>query len=131
VPACRQTLRILVAEDNEINALLAVSVLEKEGHDVVHVENGLEAIDMLVVLMDVHMPEMDGIEATQEIREFLATMDRNSKHLPIIALTANAMAEDRDHCLDAGMDDYLAKPIDKDELIELLAKWANHGDDID
>jgi len=145
LPASRQILRILVAEDNEINALLAVSVLEKEGHDVVHVENGLEAIDMLassmandkavapfdMILMDVHMPEMDGIQATQEIREFLATRDMNSKHLPIIALTANAMAEDRDHCLDAGMDDYLAKPIDKDELIELLVKWANHDDDID
>jgi len=134
----RQLLRILVAEDNEINALLAVSMLEKEGHDVVHVENGLEAIDMLtssmasdnavapfdMILMDVHMPEMDGMQATHEIREFLAATDSKSRHLPIIALTANAMAEDRDRCLNAGMDDYLAKPIDKDELFELMAKWA-------
>ncbi len=137
-PTYRQLLRILVAEDNEINALLAVSLLEKEGHDVVHVENGLEAIDMLtssmasdnavapfdMILMDVHMPEMDGMQATQEIREFLAATDTKSRHLPIIALTANAMTEDRDRCLNAGMDDYLAKPIDKDELFELMAKWA-------
>ncbi len=138
-----QVLRILVAEDNEINALLAVSMLEKEGHDVVHVENGLEAIDMLtssmasdnavapfdMILMDVHMPEMDGMQATQEIREFLAATDTKSRHLPIIALTANAMTEDRDRCLNAGMDDYLAKPIDKDELFELMAKWATPEQD--
>jgi len=140
-PAFYQTLRILVVEDNEINALLAVSLLEKEGHDVVHVENGLKAIDMLtsslasdnavapfdMILMDVHMPEMDGMQATQEIREFLAATDNKSKYLPIIALTANAMTEDREHCLNAGMDDYLAKPIDKTELIELLEKWAPHN----
>ena len=127
-----------MAEDNDINALLAVSMLEKEGHDVVHVKNGLEAIDMItssmagdnavapfdLILMDVHMPEMDGMQATREIREFLAATDMDRKYLPIIALTANAMTEDREHCLNAGMDDYLAKPIDKDELIELLEKWA-------
>ncbi len=132
------SLRILVAEDNEINALLAVSLLEKEGHDVVHVENGLQAIDMItsslandnavapfdLVLMDVHMPELDGLQATQEIRSFLSVTGTNTRYLPIIALTANAMAEDRDRCLNAGMDDYLAKPIDKDELIDLLEKWA-------
>jgi len=130
--------RILVVEDNEINALLATSLLKKEGHDVVHAENGLEAIKVItasladddavapfdMVLMDVHMPEMDGMQATQEIRKFLATTNAASKHLPIIALTANAMAEDRALCLQAGMDDYLAKPIDKDELVELLEKWA-------
>jgi PAS domain S-box-containing protein len=141
--ASRQLLRILVAEDNEINALLAVSMLEKEGHDVVHVENGLEVIDMLtssmagdnavapfdMILMDVHMPEMDGMQATQEIREFLAVTDTKSRHLPIIALTANAMTEDRHRCLNAGMDDYLAKPIDKDELFELIAKWATPKQD--
>jgi len=135
---CRNQ-RILVVEDNEINALLAISLLKKEGHDVVHAENGLEAIKLItasvanddavapfdMVLMDVHMPEMDGMQATQEIRKFLTTTNAAPKHLPIIALTANAMAEDRALCLQAGMDDYLAKPIDKDELVELLEKWAN------
>jgi CheY-like chemotaxis protein len=134
-----QKLRLLVVEDNEINALLAISLLKKEGHDVVHAENGLEAIDMVtaslspddavapfdMILMDVHMPEMDGMQATREIRTFLATGDAATKYLPIIALTANAMTEDRDHCLKAGMDDYLAKPIDKNELIDLLERWAN------
>ncbi len=135
-----QTLRILVAEDNDINALLTIALLEKEGHDVVHVENGIEAINMItssmtnesavtpfdMILMDVHMPEMDGLQATQKIRELLAASETKTKHLAIIALTANAMAEDREHCLNAGMDDYLAKPIDKDDLIELLEKWATH-----
>ncbi len=134
---CRNQ-RILVVEDNEINALLAISLLKKEGHDVVHAENGLEAIKIMtasladddmvapfdLVLMDVHMPEMDGMQATREIRKIFASTNA-VKHLPIIALTANAMAEDRDRCLQAGMDDYLAKPIDKDELVELLGKWAN------
>ena len=139
----RKSLRILVAEDNEINALLAVSMLRKEGHDIVHVENGVDAIDMItsslasdnqiapfnIILMDVHMPEMDGMQATQEIRDLLAASDAKLKHLPIIALTANAMTEDREHCLNAGMDDYLAKPIDKNELIELLEKWATNEED--
>ena len=134
---CRNQ-RILVVEDNEINALLAISLLKKEGHDVIHAENGLEAIKIItasltgedtvepfdMVLMDVHMPEMDGMQATREIRKLCAST-KATKHLPIIALTANAMAEDRDRCLQAGMDDYLAKPIDKDELVELLKKWAN------
>lgn len=136
--AYQRSLRILIAEDNAINALLAVSLLKKAGHDVTHVENGIEAVEIVsdslqggdelapfdVVLMDVHMPELDGLQATQEIRKYMLTKTPQSKYLPIIALTANAMAEDREICLAAGMDDYLPKPIDKDELLEVLNKWA-------
>lgn len=138
-------LRILIAEDNAINALLAVAMLGKQGHDVVHVENGREVVEMVassiekdsavapfdLVLMDVHMPELDGLQATGEIRKLLTENTAHEKYLPIIALTANAMAEDREICLAAGMDDYLAKPIEKDELTDLLIKWAEFGVDQD
>ena len=106
-------LRVLLAEDNRINQVLAVSLLERAGHRVDAVANGIEAVAAAgkipydVVLMDVHMPEMDGLEATMAIRR-LGGM--NAK-VPIIALTANAMPGDRERFLAAGMDDYIAKPI--------------------
>ncbi len=130
--------RALLAEDNQINALLARKMLEKSGWQVVHVSNGREAVETMnrviegrlsppfdLVLMDIHMPEMDGIEATQEIRRL---MDEASHQAPpIVALTANAMPEERQHYLESGLDDYLAKPFERDDLEELLAKWSRNS----
>ena len=114
---------ILLAEDNPINQKLAVGVLSNHGHKVTVVDNGRKAVDTLqqqtfdVVLMDIQMPEMDGIEATCKIRE----LEANSYHkTPIVAMTAHAMAADRQRCLEAGMDEYISKPFRAAELIALL-----------
>ena len=109
-----RVLRILLVEDNPVNRKVAVGILQKRGHRVQTAENGLEALRALetalfdVVLMDIQMPEMDGLQATTAIRE----MERASgAHLPIVAMTAHAMKGDRELCLAAGMDAYLTKPI--------------------
>ena len=126
-------LNILLAEDNDINALLAVTLLEKDGHQVLRAINGRKAVEAMndqqqsfdLVLMDMHMPEMDGLEATKEIRALGHGQDNQGPGAtPIIALTANAMKEDRDLCLESGMDDYLSKPIDPEELRRLLREWG-------
>jgi CheY-like chemotaxis protein len=116
--------RILVAEDNAINQRIVLKMLEKAGHDAVDVaSNGEEAVAMTekqmydVVLMDCHMPQMDGYEATRRIHAALP-------RLPVIAITANALADDRDKCLAAGMDDYMAKPIDFGVLSSKIAHWT-------
>ena len=121
------TLRILVAEDSVFNQKLAVGLLEKYGHSVVIARNGKEAIGAWVaqqfdvVLMDVEMPEMDGFEATAVIR----TQERHKgTHIPIIAMTAHAMKGDRERCLNAGMDDYISKPIRAQEMFEKLRAVA-------
>jgi two-component system, sensor histidine kinase and response regulator len=120
-------LRILLAEDNAVNQVLAVRLLEKRGHRVTVAGNGKEALATLekdsfdLVLMDVQMPEMDGFEATAVIRE---KEKASGTHLPVIAMTAHAMAGDRERCLDAGMDDYIAKPIRPQELEELLKRFS-------
>ena len=117
-------LRLLVAEDNAVNSRLALALLDKLGYSADVVENGREALDALegqrydVVLMDVQMPELDGLEATRRIRERFGSGDGPR----IIAMTANAMEGDRDDCLAAGMDDYLAKPIRPEELSRALAR---------
>jgi len=124
-------LSILVAEDNEINALLARALLIKLGHRPTMVQNGAAAVDTWLaaratgipydrVLMDLHMPGMDGLEATRRIRDIEAA--RDSPRTPIIALTANASAEDRDACLNAGMDGFVVKPLDRDRLAAALAE---------
>ncbi|HMD98708.1 MAG TPA: PAS domain S-box protein [Terriglobia bacterium] len=119
--------RILVAEDNGTNQEVAVAILRKLGYDADVVANGEEAVRALqrvnydAVLMDCLMPEMDGYEATRRIRE-RRTGTRNP-HVPIIALTADAMTGDRDKCLQAGMTDYLAKPVEPRQLADLLEKW--------
>ncbi len=121
---------ILVAEDNEINALLARALLVKLGHRPTMVGTGSAAIDCWLaaraagmpfdrVLMDLHMPSMDGLEATRRMREIEAEED--IAPTPIIALTANASAEDRDACLAAGMDGFIVKPLDRDRLASALS----------
>jgi PAS domain S-box-containing protein len=120
----RGGLRILLAEDNPVNQKLAVRLLEKQGHAVVVAGTGREALGALererfdVVLMDVQMPEMDGLEATAHIR----AREHGGERLPIIGLTAHAMKGDRERCLEAGMDDYLSKPIQLPELFAALAR---------
>jgi signal transduction histidine kinase/CheY-like chemotaxis protein len=122
-PSQTRQLRLLLAEDNPVNQLLATRVLEKQGHQVVVVANGQEAVEISArdqfdaILMDVQMPVVDGLMATRQIRE---REERTGTHVPIIALTARAMDEDRGTCAAAGMDDFLSKPIRADELLALL-----------
>ncbi len=120
-------LRILVAEDNAINRAVATGMLENAGHSLVHAANGREAVDALkstsfdLILMDIQMPEMDGFEATHHIR----TIEKiTGGHTPIVAMTAHAMAGDRERCLAAGMDDYISKPLQKEEMLAVLARVA-------
>ena len=121
----RRKMKILLAEDNEINQKMAVNMLSKLGHTVTLAENGKRAIELLqsdtydVVLMDVQMPEMDGLTATRRIR----SMPTISRQLPIIAMTAHAMKGDRENCLSAGMNDYISKPFDHLQLMTLLERW--------
>ena len=125
-------LRFLLAEDNAVNQKVALRLLQQFGYraDVAH--NGLEAVSAVaarpydVIFMDVQMPEMDGLEATRRIREFeqMPGMARSNKHIVIIAMTANAMAGDRDRCLAAGMDDYLPKPVRPEALRAMIDKWG-------
>jgi CheY-like chemotaxis protein/HPt (histidine-containing phosphotransfer) domain-containing protein len=128
-------LRVLLAEDNAVNRKIAVALLEKRGHTVVAVENGVETLTALeaqgeipfdLVLMDLQMPKMDGFEATAAIRN---KEPESKKHLPIIALTAHAMKGDREACLAAGMDGYVAKPLKADELFATIKEViARHKD---
>jgi len=119
----RARLKILLVEDNRVNQAVAVRLLEKRGHQVVVVENGRAALEALeagtpdLVLMDVQMPEMDGIQATRAIRE---RETKSDKHLPIIAMTAHAMAGDKERCLEAGMDGYVSKPLRIDDLVSVM-----------
>jgi CheY-like chemotaxis protein len=120
-------LRVLIAEDNLVNQRLVVRLLEKRGHRVVVAANGREALQVLdkesfdLVLMDIQMPEMDGLAATSALRRM--EKERNSgRHQSVIALTAHAMKGDYERCMAAGMDGYLSKPIQPQELDEVLEK---------
>ena len=122
----RRQRRVLLAEDNPVNRKLAQTLLEKRGHDVVTADNGQQVIDILeadgpfdVILMDVQMPVMDGLAATAAIR---AAESDNGGHLPIVGVTAHAMKEDLQRCLDAGMDDYISKPFKARELFEAVER---------
>ncbi|MEE2690332.1 MAG: response regulator [Pseudomonadota bacterium] len=123
-PATR--LRVLLAEDNQINAVLATALIKRAGHHVDVAVNGSEALDALrrsrydLIFMDMHMPEMDGLEAAARIRKLGAPLSQ----IPIVALTANAMASDRQKCVAAGMDDFLSKPFDPADLNAMLKKWS-------
>ncbi|MBF0192157.1 MAG: response regulator [Magnetococcales bacterium] len=116
--------RLLLAEDNEINQQVAMELLEQAGITVVVANNGLEAVNLVgrehfdAILMDLQMPIMDGLTATRRIRK-----EKSAQLLPIIAMTANAMAGDREKCLDAGMNDHIAKPVEPDEMYATLARW--------
>ena len=121
-------LRILVAEDNIVNQVVTLKQLQKLGYRCEAVANGKEAIEALnripydLVMMDCHMPEVDGYEATRTIRQNQSSY----KKIPIIALTANAINGDREKCLEAGMNDYLTKPVRIEDLELLLTKWLKH-----
>jgi CheY-like chemotaxis protein len=136
LPASTSTLqqyRILVVEDNSVNQLLALTMLRKLGYSAHAVANGREALVALsgptsydLVLMDCQMPEMDGYQTTQAIRK----QEQNTgKHIPIVALTANALKDDEQKCLMSGMDDYLSKPIRKSALAEVIHRWVSTAKD--
>jgi CheY-like chemotaxis protein len=125
--------RILVAEDNAVNQLVAEEILTRAGHDCTIVENGRQAVEAAqtgnfdLILMDCQMPEMSGFDATGEIRRLEATgqtFARNGQRLPIIALTANAIKGDREQCIEAGMDEYISKPLDIERLTMLIGELA-------
>jgi len=122
-------LHILLAEDNEINRELAVRLLSKRGHTIEVAPNGKVALQLLesghfdVILMDVQMPEMDGFETTAAIR---GREKLTGGHIPIVAMTAHAMKGDRERCLEAGMDSYISKPVNPEELVEVLESFSDH-----
>jgi PAS domain S-box-containing protein len=133
LPANHRRLRILLAEDNSVNQRLALKLLEKRGHTAVVVANGKEALAAYaaekfdLILIDVQMPEMDGFAATRAIRDREACAPSSpdeqtaaSHHIPIVAMTAHAMKGDRERCLEAGMDSYLSKPLDPQQLYEAI-----------
>ena len=117
-------LRVLLVEDNRVNQIVASGMLRKLGCEVALAENGERALVALekagydVVLMDCQMPVMDGFEATRRIRA-----RPEWQHLPVIAVTANVMQGDREDCLEAGMDDYITKPYNKDVLLQTISRW--------
>ncbi|MCP3964708.1 MAG: response regulator [bacterium] len=116
--------RILVTEDNPINQLIARKHLELLGYNVDVADNGVEALEAIarnsydLVLMDCQMPELDGYEATRRLRRQLG-----GRRLPVVALTAHVLHGDRERCLAAGMNDYLAKPFHQDNLCAVLERW--------
>jgi len=121
-------LRILLAEDGQINQQVAVGLLEMRGHQVEVAGDGKQAVSAWennsfdLILMDVQMPEMDGFEATKAIRE---KENETETYIPIIAMTANAMKGDRERCLEAGMDGYIPKPIERDKLYEAIDEFSS------
>jgi len=120
--------KILVVDDDSRNIFALTKILKERGMDVLKAENGKMALVMLnsihdidLVLMDIMMPEMDGYEAMRQIR-----MQLKFKKLPVIALTAKAMKEDKQKCIDAGANDYITKPIDVDRLLSLMRVWLSN-----
>jgi two-component system sensor histidine kinase/response regulator len=122
----KHSVRILLAEDNPMNQKLAQFMLTKAGYQLEVANNGREAVEKYtadperydLIFMDVHMPEVDGLEATKMLR------NRGYKEIPIVAMTADAMKEDRDKCLEAGMNDYMSKPIKREDVFAMVKKWV-------
>jgi CheY-like chemotaxis protein/nitrogen-specific signal transduction histidine kinase len=123
--------RVLLAEDHPLNTLVAEQLLKRKGFEVLHAQNGAEAVQIFenseeksidVILMDIRMPVMDGIEATKQIRSLKRA---DAEKVPIIAMTANAYAEDRENTKQAGMNAHLAKPIDPRQMYETIAEWID------
>ena len=125
-----RTPKVLLVEDNRVNKRLAESILERLGIDVESVVNGLESLEAMregrfdLILMDCHMPVMDGYEATSRIRQ--AELE-SGEHVPILAMTANAMVGDRSRCLESGMDDYISKPFEPEALRTMIERWCEAG----
>jgi len=125
----RITSHILVAEDNLVNQKIARHLLEKQGYNVTMACDGIAAIRLLgeqrfdLCLMDMQMPLMDGLQATAAIRRLEEAVQGSPRHMPIVAMTANAMASDRETCLAAGMDDYISKPVRREDLTRVLDRW--------
>jgi len=125
--------RILIAEDNDINQVVTTKVLASAGYECEIAENGAQALEALsqgvfdLVLMDCQMPEMDGFEATRRFRQCEKAKTVSSNPVPVIALTANALAGDRERCLDAGMTDYISKPIDPTKLIDMIERYLEEA----
>jgi len=121
----KHSLNILLVEDNPVNQKLATIMLKKAGYNVTLAENGKVAITTFtsqpdkfdIILMDIQMPELDGISATQKIR------NKGFKAIPIVAMTANALQGDRERCINAGMNDYMTKPIKREKIFAMINKW--------
>lgn len=130
VPQKKSRIDVLIAEDNEVNQIVFRQILEETGYNFLIANNGREALELykkhepVVICMDVSMPEMNGHEATRAIRAIEAPI---GKHTPIIGVTAHAIKGDRDKCLEAGMDDYLSKPVSPDKLEEKVHRWMRQG----
>jgi CheY-like chemotaxis protein len=124
MPLMPTSFQVMLVEDNLVNQILCRTILKKIGHTVVIANHGQEALDLLdtqhwdVILMDMQMPVMDGLDATRAIR----ALELAGQHIPIVAMTANAMESDHQLCLEAGMDDYLSKPFKFGELQAILEK---------
>jgi CheY-like chemotaxis protein len=130
----KQSACILLVEDNPVNQKMAAHMFTKGGYQVVTAQNGLEGFEQYsgnpdafdLIFMDMQMPVMDGLAATQEIRKWEQSNQSNltkARHIPIIAITANALKGDRERCIDAGMDDYMTKPINREKVFKCLSQW--------
>ena len=122
----KHSISILMAEDNPVNQKLILNLLTKAGYHVSIANNGKEAVDIFssepdkydVIIMDIQMPELNGFDSTKLLRK------KGFKDIPIIAMTANALKGDRENCLEAGMNDYISKPIKREVVFEVLKKWV-------
>ncbi|MCA9729783.1 MAG: response regulator, partial [Candidatus Eisenbacteria bacterium] len=121
------SLRVLLAEDSSVNQKLASTILRRNGIEVVIAANGREAVELAqstepdLILMDCVMPEVDGLEATREIRRWETRTAR--ARVPIVAVTANALADERERCFQAGMDDFIPKPYRSEDLLRVTRQW--------
>ncbi len=122
-------MRLLLVDDNHINRMVVIALLKKYNYDIVTATNGVEALELFksenfdCVFMDIHMPKMDGITSTMLIREY--EIENNLKETPILALTASHPEEDKSKCLDAGMNDFIRKPVTQAELSRIISIFAN------